>query len=50
MSLLELQGFDPDVVATGGSNAGGGSRLSTLACGHAPSNLSLTLCGSTKFP
>lgn len=44
MSLLELQGFDPDVVANGGG--GGGSRLSALACGHAPSNLSLTVCGS----
>ncbi|MFI7400729.1 SapB/AmfS family lanthipeptide [Streptomyces sp. NPDC049541] len=45
MSLLELQGFDPDVVA---GHGGGGSRLSALVCGHAPSNLSLTVCGSIK--
>jgi|GraSoiStandDraft_4_1057263.scaffolds.fasta_scaffold2609088_2 hypothetical protein len=46
MSLLELQEFEPDTAGFGGSHKGGGSRLSAAACGHAPSNLSLTLCGS----
>ncbi|MFJ8535361.1 SapB/AmfS family lanthipeptide [Streptomyces sp. NPDC093591] len=48
MSLLELQEFEPDTAGILGSNKGGGSRLSALACGHAPSNLSLTICGSVK--
>ncbi|WP_274560330.1 SapB/AmfS family lanthipeptide [Streptomyces spiramyceticus] len=46
MALLELQAFEPDVVAHGSnkSKKRGGSSFSTLLCGHQPSNLSLTLC------
>ncbi|WP_151476907.1 SapB/AmfS family lanthipeptide [Streptomyces albicerus] len=47
MSLLELQGFDPDVVAGHGSSLPG-SVLSVTKCGHRRASLLSVLHCSAK--